>query len=239
MIFSLFLSLALCAALALPVSAEVFSTTRDPQTGRLVRTEQAATRPQVVQLFTGEVVGISDGDTIEVMYNGRAVKVRLHGIDTPEKAQAFGTKAKQFTADLVHRQQVTVEVHDTDHYGRLVAEVRLSDGRSLNRELVRAGMAWWYRQYAPKDAELARLEADARQAKLGLWSDPHAVAPEAFRHGAASGEPDTTPAGTASRTRTLAPSDAAHGGDPTVHTGPRGGRYTINGNGNKQYIPKK
>jgi micrococcal nuclease len=131
--------------------------------------------------FTGKVVGISDGDTISVLHEGKAVKVRLHGIDTPEKAQAFGTRAQQFTGELVFQHEVTVVVRDTDRYGRIVGEVRLPDGRSLNQELVRAGMAWWYRQYAPHDTTLAQLEADARVAKRGLWADAHPVPPWEWR----------------------------------------------------------
>src|SRR2546428_10732285 len=89
--------------------------------------------------FTGTVVGISDGDTISVLREGKAVKVRLYGVDAPEKAQAFGTKARQFTAALVFQKDVTVIVHATDRYGRLVGEVLLPDGRSLSQELVKAG----------------------------------------------------------------------------------------------------
>jgi micrococcal nuclease len=121
--------------------------------------------------FTGRVVGIQDGDTLEVLQEGKAVRVRLHGIDTPERRQAFGTRARQFTADLAFKQQVTVLVRDTDRYGRVVGEMLLPSGRHLNRELVRAGLAWWYRKYAPNDTTLARLEAEARQAKRGLWSE--------------------------------------------------------------------
>jgi micrococcal nuclease len=95
--------------------------------------------------FTGKVVGISDGDTLSVLPEGKAVKVRLHGVDTPEKAQSFGTQARKFTSDMVFQQTVTIIVQDTDRYGRLVGDVLLPDGRSLNQELVRAGMAWWYR----------------------------------------------------------------------------------------------
>jgi Staphylococcal nuclease homologue len=75
--------------------------------------------------FTGKVVGILDGDTIRVLRGGKAVKVRLHGVDTPEKAQAFGTQACKFTGDLVFPRDVTVVVHATDRYGRLVGEVLL------------------------------------------------------------------------------------------------------------------
>jgi micrococcal nuclease len=133
--------------------------------------------------FTGKVVGLSDGDTLSVLREGKAVKVRLHGVDTPEKAQAFGTQARKLTGDLVFQQIVTVIIRDTDRYGRVVGEVLLPDGRSLNQELVKAGMAWWYRQYAPNDTTLAQLEADARTAKRGLWADAHPVPPWEWRKG--------------------------------------------------------
>ena len=132
--------------------------------------------------FTGKVVGISDGDTISVLRQGKAVKVRLHGVDTPEQAQAFGTKARQLTGELAFQREVTVVIHATDRYGRLVGEVLLPGGRNLSHELVRAGLAWWYRQYAPKDTALAQLEAEAKAARRGLWQDPHAVPPWEYRH---------------------------------------------------------
>jgi endonuclease YncB( thermonuclease family) len=133
--------------------------------------------------FTGKVVGISDGDTLSVLREGKAVKVRLHGVDTPEKAQAFGTQARKFTSDAAFQQTVTVMVHNTDRYGRLVGDVLLPDGRSLNQELVKAGMAWWYRPYAPNDITLAQLEAEAHAAKRGLWADAHPVPPWQWRKG--------------------------------------------------------
>jgi endonuclease YncB( thermonuclease family) len=133
--------------------------------------------------FTGKVVGIADGDTISVLREGKAVKVRLHGVDTPERAQAFGTQARKLTGDLAFQQVVTVVIRDTDRYSRVVGEVLLPDGRSLNQELVRAGMAWWYRQYAPNDTTLAQLEAEARTAKSGLWADAHPVPPWEWRKG--------------------------------------------------------
>ena len=89
--------------------------------------------------FTGRVVGVTDGDTIKVLHNGKAEKIRLHGIDCPEKGQPFGSKAKQFTSELVFGKTVTVHVTDMDRYGRTVADVVLPDGRVLNRELVAAG----------------------------------------------------------------------------------------------------
>jgi len=131
--------------------------------------------------FTGRVVGISDGDTIAVLRAGKAATVRLYGVDAPETKQAFGTVAKRFTSDLVFNKTVTVLVHDTDGYGRLVGEVLLAGGRSLNESVVRSGLAWWYQHYAPHDTTLAQLERDARTAHRGLWSDPRATPPWEFR----------------------------------------------------------
>ncbi len=115
------------------------------------------------------------------MHNGKDERIRLHGIDCPEKRQAFGRKAKQFTSGLVFGNTVTVTVMDVDRYGRTVGEVILPDGQVLNHELVRAGFAWWYRKYAPEDGTLAQLEADARQAKRGLWADAEPVPPWEWR----------------------------------------------------------
>ena len=105
----------------------------------------------------------------------KAVKGRLYGVAAPAQAQPFGTKARQLTGDLVFQRTITVVVHATDRYGRLVGEVLLSDGQSLGYELVRAGVAWWYRRYAPHDTTLAQLEAEARTAERGLWADAHPV----------------------------------------------------------------
>jgi endonuclease YncB( thermonuclease family) len=118
--------------------------------------------------FTGKVVGVSAGDTIKVMREGKAVKVRLHGIDCPEKKQPYGTKAKRFTSDRAFGKEATVRVQTTDRYGRIVGVVTLPDGKNLNWDLVDAGLAWWYRKYAPDDGILERFEAEAREAKRGL-----------------------------------------------------------------------
>lgn len=130
--------------------------------------------------FSGKVVAILDGDTIEVMHLGRAEKVRLSGIDCPEKAQAFGTRARQFTADLVFRKEVMVKTSGRDRNGRMIGEVLLPDGRNLNRELLKAGFAWWFKRYS-QDRGLKELEAEARAAKRGLWTDQEPVPPWEFR----------------------------------------------------------
>lgn len=132
--------------------------------------------------FTGKVVKVSDGDTIQVLRSGRAEKIRLAGIDCPEKKQAFGQAAKRFTLNLAAQKIVTVEVETKDRYGRSIGEVFLPDGRSLNQELVRAGYAWMYRKYS-SDATLAALESEARAARRGLWAEPKPVPPWDWRRG--------------------------------------------------------
>jgi micrococcal nuclease len=103
--------------------------------------------------FSGRVVGISDGDTISVLHDGRAEKIRLNGIDCPEKRQAFGQRAKQFTSKLTFGKDVTVKTFGHDKYRRTIGDVILPDGRILNQELLKAGLAWWYTKY-PKDMTL-------------------------------------------------------------------------------------
>jgi micrococcal nuclease len=131
--------------------------------------------------FTGKVVGISEGDTISVMREGRIVQVRLYGIDCPERGQPFGGRAKQITSDMVFGREVTVQVETTDRYGRIVGEVILPDGLSLNKDLVHAGLAWWYRKHAPNDRTLKALEAGAKEARRGLWADKDPIPPWEWR----------------------------------------------------------
>ena len=84
----------------------------------------------VLATYTAPVVRIADGDTITVLHDRQRVRIRLWGIDAPEMAQAWGPEAKQFTAARVEGQTVTLQVHDTDRYGRTVAEVILPDERT-------------------------------------------------------------------------------------------------------------
>jgi endonuclease YncB( thermonuclease family) len=132
------------------------------------------------QGFAGRVVGITDGDTIRVLHDGRAETVRLQGVDAPEKRQAYGERARRFVADLAFDRTVVVRATGRDRNGRLLGEVLLPDGRSLNQELVRAGYAWWFRKYS-RDVRLARLEEEARQGRRGLWADQAPEPPWEYR----------------------------------------------------------
>lgn len=131
--------------------------------------------------WQGKVVAVADGDTITVLRDRQRLRIRLHGVDTPEKSQAFGLQAKRFTARLVFGKVVRVVPVTTDRYRRTVAEVFLGD-RSLNEALVKAGLAWWYRRYARRAKLLEHLELEARKARRGLWADAKPVAPWDYRH---------------------------------------------------------
>lgn len=133
------------------------------------------------QSFRARVVSIADGDTFTVLFQRQQIRIRLHGIDCPEPGQPFYRRATQRTADLAFGKTVTIEPRSRDRYGRLVASVLLPDGRSLSHILVAEGFAWHYRQYAPHDATLARLEQSARAARRGLWQDPSPVPPWQWR----------------------------------------------------------
>jgi endonuclease YncB( thermonuclease family) len=148
--------------------------------------------------ITGKVVSIADGDTLTVLVDRQQIKVRLDGIDCPESGQAYGQKAKQATSQLAFGNTVTIRPTGTDKYSRMLANVLLPDGTSLNQELVRQGYAWWFRKYS-KDQTLAKLEAEARQNKCGLWADANPVPPWDWRDQRRDGEsktPASTPAGT-------------------------------------------
>src|SRR5215475_14298619 len=125
--------------------------------------------------FTGQVVGVLDGDTIEVLHKKHPERIRLNGIDCPEKGQAYGKKAKQAASELVFGKQVTLQTHGLDKYGRTIADVFLPNGTNVNHELVKDGWCWWYRKYAPGNMVLEELERRARASGLGLWAESHPV----------------------------------------------------------------
>ena len=134
----------------------------------------------------GRVVGVADGDTITVLdASNTKHKIRLQGIDAPEKAQAFGQRSKQSLSDLVYNKQVTVDFQKKDKYGRTLGKVLLN-GTDICLEQIKLGMAWHYKQYAsdqPKEdrALYAQSELDAKSKLTGLWSDNSPTPPWQFR----------------------------------------------------------
>ena len=145
------------------------------------------------ETLTGEVIGLADGDTITVLdSSNRQHKVRLSGIDAPEKTQPFGNRSTQSLAKAVFRQTVTVEWQKVDRYGRIVGRVVL-DGTDANLAQIEAGLAWHYVAYASEQAPAEReayalAESQARIQRRGLWQDREPIAPWAYRRAKRHGQ---------------------------------------------------
>jgi endonuclease YncB( thermonuclease family) len=139
--------------------------------------------------FSANVTNITDGDTVDVLGPGGATyAIRLVGIDAPEHDQAFGTQSTQHLASLISGKTVTLECENERSYGRLICKILLPNGEDVDLDQVKEGMAWHYKQYqdeqSPTDREAyAAAECSAMKAKVGLWSDPHPIQPQDFRHG--------------------------------------------------------
>lgn len=134
------------------------------------------------QTFVAKVTGVSDGDTMEVLYKNTRVKIRLAHIDCPEKrsAQPFNNEAKITLSNLCFGQMVTVEGEKYDRYQRLIAVIINKKKQNVNKEMIKAGMAWHFKKYS-KNTEYADLELTARKNRIGLWKDPNAVEPWLWR----------------------------------------------------------
>jgi endonuclease YncB( thermonuclease family) len=132
--------------------------------------------------LTGKVIGVTDGDTFKLLTQDSIQhQVRLANIDCPERKQAYYNNAKEFLSKAIFGKQVTIHILKKDRYRRLIAVVWYDDGtKNVNQELVVNGLAWHFVKYS-KDPELQALEDTARKNKLGLWQDPHAIAPWEWR----------------------------------------------------------
>ena len=120
---------------------------------------------------------VVDGDTIVLMDKTR---VRLHGIDTPERDQPYGKQATGALDALIETKILVLE-KDTDRFGRLVGVLYTAEGLNVNLEMVCSGHAWWYERYAKLDSDLEDCQESAQGARLGLWGYGEPVAPWAWR----------------------------------------------------------
>lgn len=131
---------------------------------------------------TCKIVGISDGDTATCLTDSKKqIKIRFDQIDAPEKNQDYGTVSRQTLSNLIFGKTVTLKIKTTDKYGRTVAEVFVGH-TNINKEMVKKGMAWAYREYMT-DSEYLTLEAQAKAQRIGLWSQPNPIYPSNFRRG--------------------------------------------------------
>ena len=129
----------------------------------------------------GKVVAVADGDTFTYLNaENKTVKVRLHGIDCPEKKQDYGQVAKQKLSDLIFGEQVEVVETDIDRYKRVIAKVYTKQNKCVNEELLKSGLAWHYKQY-DKNETWAHMEQEAKRKKLGLWSMSNPTPPWEWR----------------------------------------------------------
>ena len=139
--------------------------------------------PLTAHAWIAKVVSVTDGDTIKVYNVDKGqVKIRMYGIDTPEKAQPYGKAAGKHLAFLIAGATVEIETVTKDRYGRTVGIVTDNEA-NINQEMVRSGYAWVYQRYCDKpfcDFWLA-LEKEAKAGKIGLWQEPNPVPPWEWR----------------------------------------------------------
>ena len=139
------------------------------------------------ETISGRIVAISDGDTVTLLDSAKQQhKIRLAGIDAPEKKQPFGQRSKEHLSDLVFGKVVEADCVKVDRYKREVCKI-IVNGTDANLQQVKAGMAWWYRSYAKDQSKVDRsayaaAEQEAKDAKRGLWSDAEATAPWEWRY---------------------------------------------------------
>jgi endonuclease YncB( thermonuclease family) len=131
--------------------------------------------------FSGKLVRVLDGDTLEIRQDDREIiVVRLAHIYAPVKDQPFGVAAKNYISRVALNQDVSVQFEDYDLYGRAVAEVFLPDGTNLNKLLVRSGYAWRFEGYSD-EPDYSDLEEGAKEARIGLWGVKNPVPPWEWR----------------------------------------------------------
>lgn len=126
-----------------------------------------------------KVIGISDGDTLTMLVDAKPLKIRLANIDAPESSQPFGQRSKQHLAALCYGKDATYQAHDIDRYGRTVAIV-VCDRVEANRAQVEQGLAWVFERYN-RDPALPKMQAQARDARRGLWADTAPIPPWEWR----------------------------------------------------------
>jgi endonuclease YncB( thermonuclease family) len=132
------------------------------------------------QVLQGKVVKIADGDSFTILTDGKMqVRVRMHGIDAPEKGQAYSQVSKQYLSNLIFNQKVTVEVNSRDKYRRVVGMVFVGD-KNINETMLSEGLAWHFIRY-DKNKTWSSLQEQAKRAKKGLWKDANPIAPWDYR----------------------------------------------------------
>ena len=136
--------------------------------------------PALADTLEGKVVGVVDGDTIDVLDGSKKQhRIRFDGIDAPERGQPFSQRAKSTLSDLVFGKTVKVETEGSDKYDRTIGRIYV-DGQDVGLAMLEAGMAWHYTKY-DQSKKYADGEKSARAARRGLWTDTNAIPPWDWR----------------------------------------------------------
>ncbi len=131
--------------------------------------------------LSGKVIKIVDGDTYDILFDNQTTKrIRMEGIDAPERGMAFYKVSKDYLGELCFGQTVLINKTNTDRYGRVVAKTYLPNGKELGLLMIEAGYAWHFKKYS-SDAQLANAETEARNNRMGLWIDDTPIAPWNYR----------------------------------------------------------
>ena len=133
------------------------------------------------QSFRVKVVGVSDGDTFTAINNDNLqLRIRVYGIDTPEKNQDFRGRSRQTLASYIFGKNITINVQSQDAWGRYIAYVYTPDGSDVSLMMLQNGMAWHFKKYDSTE-KYSKAELNAKNQRLGLWSRPNPIAPWEFR----------------------------------------------------------
>lgn len=193
---------AVALAVLLLLAAELHNTaggdggtsTREPDIGMVKPPNDSE---MLGDMTHGQVIKVADGDTITLLnHDGSKLKIRMLGIDAPERNQKHGLAAGQWLKDRLLNKKVALNTSEKDRYGRIVAKVWAArvDCREatcpleedINLTLVKLGHAWWYKAYAKNQPKADRAiyeqaQQMARRERLGLWAHPEPLPPWEFR----------------------------------------------------------
>jgi len=123
-----------------------------------------------------KVIGIIDGDTYDILDGKKVIRVRMDGIDAPEKGMPYNKVSKKYLSDLIYDKIIQVKMGEIDKYGRTIAQTYLLDGTDVSLEMIRAGLAWHFKKYSSNE-QYSKTEVDARENKLGLWKESNPISP--------------------------------------------------------------
>jgi endonuclease YncB( thermonuclease family) len=149
------------------------------------KSPEASTSKEIIE---GKVIGIVDGDTFDLLDDSnKTYRIRMEGIDAPEKGMPFYQVSKKHLGSLCFGQRVALQITQTESGNRKIGFTYLSSGNELSHEMIRAGLAWHFVKYN-SDRDLAALEEEARKERMGLWKDPNPLPPWEIRKIRRSGQ---------------------------------------------------